>query len=187
MMCYLIVRRYKLFAFVQFGGAMTKILMCTGKKDKVIAVMKHWANLDKQGFVRILGKRMKTKRALIWSYDELKILYDQLRDGPAPLPPGILKSLDIFQVKDQSLIVVKFSSKAVEDVLLKSKILALVRPFLGKQVTVRLEETEIRHNDYKIERKCTGQITGPVKSVMAYRELLEKEQLCDPKTVTYLF
>lgn len=166
---------------------MTKILMCTGKKSKVAAMLKYFTDLDKKGHIKLLGKRLQTKRALIWSYDELKLLYDLKHDRQDPLPDGLTRALDYFAIKDQAMVVVKFATKQVEDSLLKPKILALSRPFLSKNVTVKLAEEEFRHNDYKIERKCTGQISGPVSSVMTYRELLEKEDLCDPKTVSYIF
>lgn len=166
---------------------MTKILMCTGKKAKVQATLKYFTGLDRQGFIKILAKKIKTKRALFWSYDELKVLYELRKDKQDPLPDALTKGLDFFAIKDQALVVVTFATKQVEDSLLKPKILALSRPFLSKNVTVKLNEEEFRHNEYRIERKCTGQISGPVSSVMSYRELLEKEELCDPKTVSYIF
>lgn len=166
---------------------MAKILMCTGKKNKVAAALKYFIGLDRRGTVKVLGKRLTTKRALIWNYDELKVLYETVKEGPELFPTAITKSLDIFTVKEQAMVVVTFESDQVEDSLLKPKILALSRPFISQNVVVKLEMEEFRHNDYRIEHKCKGQIRGPVKSVLAYKSLLEKEMLCNPKTVAYIF
>ena len=166
---------------------MAKLLTCTGKKNKVAAVIKHYQQLDKASRINILGKKLRTKRMLIWTYDELKILYEKNTDDPDSLPRGLLKTLDIFTIKDSSMVIAKFGTKQVEDSLLKPKILALSRPFIARKVSVQVESQEIRHSEYRVEHRCTGQITGPLKDVLAYKDLLVKEDLCDPNSLTYIF
>ncbi len=167
---------------------MARLLVCTGKKNKVSAVLQHYITLDKKKLIKILGHKIATKRALIWSYDELKILYENRADGKSDgVPKGLRKSLDLCSIKESTAVIVRFSSFQEEDPLLKPKVLALSRPFLSKQVSVKAQVEEFRHSEYRIEHKCSGQITGPANHVLAYKELLIKEKLCDPKSVSYIF
>lgn len=165
---------------------MAKVLMCTGKKKKVAAVAQHFMALEKKHQIKILGKKVVTKRALIWSYDELKILFETAGKDPQ-IPKNLAKQVDICTIKDRAMVILKFQSPQVEDTLLKTKILALSRSFLSAGIKVDIKEEEIRHNDYKIERKANCQIGGPVKSVVAYKDLLIKEDLCVPESISYVF
>lgn len=166
---------------------MAKILMCTGKKKKVAEVAQFFAALDKKQKIKILGKKVTTKRALIWSYDELKILFESLGNNDPQVPKNLTKAVDICTVKDRAMVILKFQSPQVEDTLLKTKILALSRSFLSAGIKIDIKEEEIRHNEYKIERKANCQIGGPVKTVVAYKDLLVKEELCVPESVSYVF
>jgi len=166
---------------------MAKLLMCTGRKNKVAAVIQHYLKLDKAKRITILGKKLKTKRMLVWSYDELKILFETKYEGPIEMPRNLVKGLDIFTIKDSTMVVVKFGTKTVEDPMLKPKMLALSRPFLSQNVTFQADHEEIRHSEYRIEHRCKGQIAGPVRSVLSFKDLLIREGLCEPSTVSYIF
>ena len=167
---------------------MAKVLVCTGKKKKVAAVFDFYVKMEKSGKLEILAKKLQTKKALFWGYDELKILFEvEEGAGDFALPKETRKGIDLFSVRDQAQVVVEFSSFLVEDTMLRARILTLSRPFVARQVKVKISEQIHKHSEYRIERRCTGQIIGPVKEVFTYKEQLMKEKLCDPKSLTYVF
>ena len=165
---------------------MAKVLLCTGKKKKIQAIANHYRQLQNKKQVTILGLTIKTKRALFWHYDELKLLFEP-KAGAKHEPDKLLSDIDTHAYRDQAMVIGSFISPKVEDKMLKMKILTICHAFIAKTVKSKVELQEHPESQYRIYYQCTVELKGPVGPVVSCIEEMKREKLCESKSVSYLF
>ena len=166
---------------------MSKVLICTGKKKKIQAVADYYSMLQKNNKIKVLARRLKTKKALFWSYDELRILFDPTFGSRAPVPEKLLNSLDYHAFREQAALALEFRSPLVEDKMLKVKILTVCHTFVSKGVRAKVNLKEKKESEYRVYYQCFGQLSGAAGHVLACKEQLIHENLCEQESLTYIF
>jgi len=166
---------------------MTRVLLGTGKKKRVQAVVQFYSSLQKEKKVKILSMKVTTKKALFWNYDELKLLFETPNGSGGEAPSKLLNGLDSHAYREQALVVVNCISPRVEDEMLRVKILTSCHAYVSKGVRASVTGKEFRESQYRVYHQCNIQLKGPVEGVVACKDELVHEKLCDPKSVSYLF
>ena len=165
---------------------MARVLLCTGKKKKVQAIVDYYRELQKKKKLTILAMTQKTKRALFWNYDELKILFEP-KAGEKHEPQKLLDALDTHAYRDQAMVIGSFRSPRLEDKMLKMKILTVCHAYVGKNVKSKVDLQEYPESQYRVYYQCSVELKGPVGPVVSCIEEMKREKLCDGKSVSYLF
>ncbi len=166
---------------------MTRVLLGTGKKKKIQAVVNFYSGLQKEKKVKILSMKITTKKALFWTYDELKLLYETHDGSRGNAPDKLLNGLDSHAYREQAMVVINCKTPKVEDEMLKVKILTACHAYISKGVRASVTGKELRESQYRVYYQCVIQLKGPVEGVVACKDELIHEKLCDPKSVGYLF
>jgi hypothetical protein len=169
------------------GALMTTVLLCTGKKKKIREVLDYYKGLQNKRFIDILSVRSTTKRALFWNYDELKILFEVLEPDQARPPEKLLKTLDTHAFREQAMILLDCKTKRTPDEMLKVKVLTTCGAHIARGVRAQVEQEELRESEYRIYYRCAIQLKGPVSAVVACKDNLVAEDLCDTDSVGYIF
>lgn len=167
---------------------MAKILFGTGKKKKVQAVLAYYQALEKQKKIEILSKKVSTKRALFWNYDELRLLFEIPPGSRIPTPDKELAALDTHSFKERAQIVVDFETPMVpDDNMLKVKILTLCHGYTNRGLQVKIDLKMHKETEYRIHYQCTGRLHGPLDAVMTCCKHLQGEKLISGDSIKYLF
>lgn len=161
---------------------MPNLLICTGKKRAVKKVVDYFKALEKQHKIEIFATTQKSKKAMVWSYEELKLLFQRTNEGePLEIEKGLVSSLDMLQVRNPNGVVVKMSSLPSERAELRWDIISRTTSF-----QLRGGKVDLREENHGGARICHLTLAGPVGSVFVLRDLLIKERIVDSKTVEYV-
>ena len=166
---------------------MPSVLLCTGKKKKIQAITDHYKQLQKQKKVTILSMRVTTKRALFWHYDELKMLFEAENSNDEKAPPKLLNGLDSHVYRASAVIRVDFKSPRVSDDMIKVKALTVCHGYVSRGVRATVTMKEFKETEYRKFYQCTIQLQGPAESVLSCKSDLMADNLCEEKTIDYLF
>lgn len=166
---------------------MTTVLLCTGKKKKIKEIVNYYKQLQNKKSIKILAIKTATKKALFWQYDELKLLFDPLDQTKSKPPEKLLKDLDTHTYRDQALILLDFKTQRLEDKMVKVRVLTTCRGYIAKGVLAKAEQETIRETEYRTFYRCTVQLKGPSGPVVACKDDLRGEGLCDDATINYIF
>lgn len=163
---------------------MPNLLICTGKKRAVKKVVDFFKALEKQKKIEIFASTQKSKKAMVWSYEELKLLFQRKNETePLEIEKGLVSSVDMLQVRTPNGVVVKMSSFPTDKAELRWEIISRTTSF-----QLRGGKVDVREDNPKAsgERVCHLTLAGPVGSVFVLRDLLIKERIMDGKSVEYV-
>lgn len=165
---------------------MANLLVCTGKKRAVKKVMDYFKDLEHKKKLAIIGSTQRSKKAIIWSYEELKILFQrQVETEPLEIEKKLVASVDLIQIRTPSGVVVKMSTFASDNPEIRWNIISKTTSFQLRGGKVDLREDI--HKDGKTEmRTCHLTLAGPCVSVFGLRDLLIKDRIVDSKTLEYV-
>ncbi len=166
---------------------MARLLLGAGKKKKIQAVANFYKDLERKGKVGIYAIKIKTKRVLVWDYDEIKLLFEQRGGQTTPALDKLLRDLDTYSFRDQTQVAMDFEGEWSGDKMIKINALSACRAFIGRGVTVKIDLEEKRETDYRIYYRCVGRLKGPADDVIACKRELEKEKVCVPDKIRFLF
>lgn len=164
---------------------MTTLLVCTGKKKAVEKMQKFFQEEEEKKRVTILASAQQTKKAMIWAYEELKLLFDTKGPAKIQIEQKLTKNLDFYQFRQPRGIVVKMITFSTEKSDLKWNIISRTTTFQlrGGRVDIQEEVEERARREY---RKCYITLAGPPESVVNLKDILVKQRVVDPKTVEYI-
>lgn len=167
---------------------MSRIMICTGKKKHVEAMNRYFRDLERSKEIEILASRQATKKVLLWSYEESKILFNTKKPGASlQVESGLIRSLDYFSIKERVHVQIDLTSPTKEDDWLKFKIMTSVAQFRLRGGKVEIREEIHKEGEYRKKRTCYITLTGPVKLAFHCRDVLIQENLAEPKSAVYMF
>ena len=166
---------------------MTNVLLATGKKKKVQALVNYYTDLQKSKKLDILSVRVTSKKALFWNYDELKLLFQTREGASGRAPEKLLRVLDSFVYKNDVLVLLEFKTPRLQDKMVKVKVLTICHAFVSRGVQVKVEQEEKRETEYRRYQFCSIQLKGPAGAINACKEELSRAGFCDKNTVIFLF
>lgn len=164
---------------------MANILVCTGKKRAVIRMAKHFQTMHARKTINILATVQRSKKALVFSYEEMKILFQSGQQVSLDIDKKLVRAVDFMQIRRPSGLVVKVSSFTVAQHDLKWSIIAHTSAFqlLGGRIDIR---EEIREEDSRELRTFHITMVGPTAQVISLKNLLVNKKVANPKTVEYV-
>lgn len=165
---------------------MIRLFLGTGKKKKIQQVMQFFQEQERDKKVKVLARKVTTKRALFMSYEELRLLID-MQKANFQVPEKVSRGLDLHLLKDRFDILLDYKSKEVEDKMLKVKTLTQCQTFVAKGVRTEVVLHTNKISDYKIFHHTKVRLHGPAEYVMALKDQLVAESLCDPASLNFTF
>ncbi len=140
--------------------------------------------LEKQKKIEIFATTQKSKKAMVWSYEELKLLFQRRNETePLEIEKGLVGAVDMLQVRTPNGVVVKMSSFPTDKADLRWDIISRTTSFQLRGGKVDVREEQPLANGIRV---CHLTLAGPVGSVFVLRDLLIKERMIDGKSVEYV-
>ena len=161
---------------------MASLLICTGRKKVVGDVIAHLKQLARRKQITIITIQKKAKKAWLFNYDELKVLFLSKDGANLPFPSPIIKGLDFISLKPGDRVMIKLSTYTKECDNLKWEILTRSTPFKLKGGHLKIEEIDQGRG----HRSCNLSIAGHPRLAIILRDLLIKDEIADPGTVQYI-
>jgi len=165
---------------------MANMLVCTGKKRAVKKVLEYFKEIEGKKGIQILAHVQRTKKAMIWSYEELKVLFTR-KGGNKPLEidQKLVRQVDFLQLRHPRGVLVKMSSPLSEDKDLRYNILSRTSSFQLRGGHVEIREV-VNKESRRESRTCAITLSGNCGNVMILKDLLVKEKFVDPNSVEFI-
>ncbi len=166
---------------------MPSVLLCTGKKKRIQAISEYYQQQQKQKKLSILSVKITTKRALFWHYDELKMLFEAHDKSDGRAPDKLLQALDSHAYRKGAMVLAEFKSPRVADDMIKVKALTICHGYVARGVRSKVDMREHKETEYRKFYQCSIQLQGPAEGVLSCKQDLLADNLCDDKTVAFVF
>lgn len=166
---------------------MANMLVCTGKKRAVKKVMDYFLELNSKKTINIIAHVQRTKKAMIWNYEELKVLFQKknAKTKTLEIDQKLIKACDFLQLRHPRGVVIKMTSFSSEESDLKWNIISRTTSFQLRGGKVDIRE-DVDTQGRREKRTCHITAAGPCSNVLLLKDLLIKEKVIDPKTVEFL-
>jgi hypothetical protein len=165
---------------------MVRLFLGTGKKKKIQQVLQFFQEQERNKKLKVLSFKIRTKRALFMTYEELRVLVD-LQNASFKVPEKVIRGLDLHLLKDRFEILLDYKSKEVEDKMLKVKTLTQCQGYIAKGVRAEVVLHTNKISDYKIFHHTKVRLHGPAEYVMGLKDQLVSESLCDPDSLSFTY